>query len=90
MELNPQYANAHHWYGDYLSIQGRHDEALVEATPRFNYAQESPIERAAPTWTIQRGGTRSDSNPAHLIANDVGNQRGNHESLGYFVGTARG
>ena len=31
LELNPQYANAHHWYGDYLSIQGRHDEALVEA-----------------------------------------------------------
>ncbi len=31
LQLDPQYANAHHWYGDYLSIQARHDEALIEA-----------------------------------------------------------
>jgi tetratricopeptide (TPR) repeat protein len=31
LQLNPQYANAHHWYGDYLSIKSRHDEALLEA-----------------------------------------------------------
>jgi len=30
LELNPKYATAHHWYAIYLSILGRHDEALVE------------------------------------------------------------
>ena len=31
LQLDPNYANAHHWFGDYLSVHGRHDEALVEA-----------------------------------------------------------
>jgi TolB-like protein/Tfp pilus assembly protein PilF len=30
IELNPNYANARHWYALYLSGQGRHDEALAE------------------------------------------------------------
>ena len=30
IELNPNYANAHQWYGTYLSAMGRHDEALLE------------------------------------------------------------
>jgi len=29
-ELNPGYANAHHWYALYLTITGRHAEALAE------------------------------------------------------------
>ncbi|MDQ3881513.1 MAG: protein kinase, partial [Chloroflexota bacterium] len=28
--LNPNYATAHHWYAEYLSIVGRHQEALAE------------------------------------------------------------
>jgi len=28
--LNPNYASAHHWYADYLSEIGRHEEALKE------------------------------------------------------------
>src|ERR1700722_17264202 len=31
LRLDPRYANAHHWYGDYLSIMGRHAEALLGA-----------------------------------------------------------
>lgn len=31
LQLDPNYANAHHWFGDYLSVRGRHDEALREA-----------------------------------------------------------
>ncbi len=31
IELNPRYATAHQWYGFLLTIQGRSDEALVEA-----------------------------------------------------------
>jgi len=31
VELNPGYATAHHWYAEYLSAHGRHEEALVES-----------------------------------------------------------
>jgi tetratricopeptide (TPR) repeat protein len=30
IELNPGYANAHHWYAVYLTIVGRHTEAIAE------------------------------------------------------------
>jgi TolB-like protein/DNA-binding winged helix-turn-helix (wHTH) protein/Tfp pilus assembly protein PilF len=30
IELNPNYATAHHWYSDYLLTMGRADEALLE------------------------------------------------------------
>jgi len=32
IELNPNYPTAHQWYGFYLSVMGRHDEAIREAT----------------------------------------------------------
>ena len=31
LELNPQYANAHHWYSHYLMALGRVDESLAES-----------------------------------------------------------
>ena len=31
IELNPNYATAHQWYAEYLSLQGRFDEALAES-----------------------------------------------------------
>lgn len=30
IELNPNYATAHHWYAQYLSVMGRHEEAIKE------------------------------------------------------------
>jgi TolB-like protein len=30
IELNPNYATAHHWYAQYLSSMGRHEEAVKE------------------------------------------------------------
>jgi len=36
LELNPNYATAHHWYGDFLAGMGRFDEATEE----FRKAQE--------------------------------------------------
>ena len=30
IELNPAYANAHHWYGDYLMTIGRYEEAIAQ------------------------------------------------------------
>ena len=31
IQLNPEYATAHHWYAEYLSFQGRFEEALAES-----------------------------------------------------------
>ena len=31
IELDPNYATAHHWYAEYLSFQGRFDEAFAES-----------------------------------------------------------
>ncbi|HEX8000579.1 MAG TPA: winged helix-turn-helix domain-containing protein [Pyrinomonadaceae bacterium] len=30
IELNPNYATAHHWYSDFLALSGRHAEAMTE------------------------------------------------------------
>jgi TolB-like protein/DNA-binding winged helix-turn-helix (wHTH) protein/Tfp pilus assembly protein PilF len=30
IELNPSYPTSHHWYAEYLSAMGRHDEAVAE------------------------------------------------------------
>jgi DNA-binding winged helix-turn-helix (wHTH) protein/tetratricopeptide (TPR) repeat protein len=30
IEVDPQYAGAHHWYAQLLAVLGRHDEALIE------------------------------------------------------------
>lgn len=30
LELNPNYATAHHWYAQYLSEMGRHEEAIAQ------------------------------------------------------------
>jgi serine/threonine-protein kinase len=47
LELDPQDANAHHWYGDYLSIRGRHDEALSEARRALEL---DPLNLMISTW----------------------------------------
>ena len=31
IELNPNYAEAHQWYAEYLAYMGRHDESIKEA-----------------------------------------------------------
>ncbi len=35
IQLNPQYATAHHWYADYLNAMGRQDEAMQEIRTAF-------------------------------------------------------
>jgi tetratricopeptide (TPR) repeat protein len=47
LQLDPHYANAHHWYGDYLSIKGRHDEALLEAKQALEL---DPLNLMIGTW----------------------------------------
>jgi tetratricopeptide (TPR) repeat protein len=91
--LDPRYANAHHWYGDYLSISGRHDEALVEAKMALDM---DPLNLMIGTWLglryylahqyesaieLGRGTVELDPNFAasHLVLGEAYVQMGLHE-----------
>jgi TolB-like protein/DNA-binding winged helix-turn-helix (wHTH) protein/Tfp pilus assembly protein PilF len=50
IELNPNYANAHHWYGDYLSAVGRHEQAIAESRRALELDPLSPIINAWLGW----------------------------------------
>ena len=51
IELNTNYANAHHWYGEYLSLIGQHDNAIRQA----ERARElDPISSIINTWVGSR------------------------------------
>jgi tetratricopeptide (TPR) repeat protein len=51
IELNPNYANARHWYGEYLSLVGRHNLAIREA----ERARElDPLSSIVNTWVGSR------------------------------------
>ena len=51
IELNPNYANAHHWYGEFLSLVGRHKEAIAES----ERARElDPLSNIINAWVSSR------------------------------------
>ena len=50
IQLNPNYANAHHWYADYLSAVGRHHEAIAESKRALELDPLSPIINAWLGW----------------------------------------
>ncbi len=50
IELNPNYANAHHWYADYLSAAGRHEQAVAESKRALELDPVSPIINAWLGW----------------------------------------
>jgi TolB-like protein/DNA-binding winged helix-turn-helix (wHTH) protein len=93
LELNAQYANAHHWYGNYLSIQGRHDEALVEAKRALEL---DPLNLMIGTWVglryylarrydgaVEQSKNTVDLDPnfaaAHLLLGESYVQQGKHK-----------
>ena len=43
IELNPRYATAHQWYGGYLAVMGRSDEAIAERKRAVELEPLSPI-----------------------------------------------
>ncbi|PYS87903.1 MAG: hypothetical protein DMF64_21910 [Acidobacteria bacterium] len=43
LELNPNYATAHHWFATYLTAMGRHEEALVEGRLAQQLNPLSPV-----------------------------------------------
>jgi TolB-like protein/DNA-binding winged helix-turn-helix (wHTH) protein/tetratricopeptide (TPR) repeat protein len=51
--LNPNYANAHHWYADLLSAMGRHEQAMAESQRARELDPLSPIINAWLGWRYQ-------------------------------------
>jgi TolB-like protein/DNA-binding winged helix-turn-helix (wHTH) protein/Tfp pilus assembly protein PilF len=51
IDLNPNYANGHHWYGEFLSLVGRHTEAIAES----QRARElDPLSNIIDAWVSSR------------------------------------
>jgi TolB-like protein/DNA-binding winged helix-turn-helix (wHTH) protein/Flp pilus assembly protein TadD len=51
IDLNPNYANGHHWYAEFLSLVGRHTEAIAES----QRARElDPLSNIIDTWVSSR------------------------------------
>lgn len=50
IEINPQYATAHHWYADYLTAMGRHEEALREIRTAVDLEPLSVLYQRDVAW----------------------------------------
>src|SRR5262249_16943444 len=51
IDLNPNYANGHHWYAEFLSLTGRHDQAIAES----QRAREiDPLSNIINAWVSSR------------------------------------
>jgi tetratricopeptide (TPR) repeat protein len=56
IELNPNSATAHHWYGDYLANMGRSEQGLRETTKAKNLDPLSPIINTTLGWQLYLAG----------------------------------
>ena len=56
LELNPNYAPAHHWYSMYLAFVGRKQEALAEAQKAYDLDPLSPVVGANLAKILQENG----------------------------------
>jgi serine/threonine protein kinase/Tfp pilus assembly protein PilF len=54
IDLNPGYAPAHHWYGMYLTIIRKHDEAIAEAKKAMEFDPLSLIINSDMAWILHR------------------------------------
>jgi eukaryotic-like serine/threonine-protein kinase len=52
LDLNPSYATAHHWYGNYLSDMGKEDEAITEMRRALELDPLSPIIHRDVAWPL--------------------------------------
>jgi len=56
LELNPNYAPAHHWYSMYLAFVGRTQQALAEAQKAYELDPLSPVVGANLAKILQENG----------------------------------
>jgi tetratricopeptide (TPR) repeat protein len=52
LELNPNYATGHQWYSEFLSMAGRHDEAIAEMKVARALDPHAPILAATLGWAF--------------------------------------
>jgi serine/threonine-protein kinase len=60
IELNPNYATAHQWYAEFLTANGRFDEAANEGKKALELDPMSPIINAVVAWNLTMA-RRSDA-----------------------------
>jgi TolB-like protein/DNA-binding winged helix-turn-helix (wHTH) protein/Tfp pilus assembly protein PilF len=56
IEINPNYAEAHHWYGLFLAMQGQFDDALIEMKHAQNLDPLSIIINTNIGWVLYFAG----------------------------------
>jgi Flp pilus assembly protein TadD len=56
LELDPNYAPAHHWYSMFLSLMGHKDQALAEARKAYELDPLSPVVGANLAKILQEAG----------------------------------
>ncbi len=56
VELNHNYAPAHHWYSMYLALKGRNEQALAEAEKAYELDPLSPVVGANLAKILQEAG----------------------------------
>ncbi len=61
VEAAPRYPVAHQWYGNYLSLRGRFDEAMAAMRRSRALAPVSPIACAACGWTHYHAGRHEEA-----------------------------
>ncbi|MGA7274325.1 MAG: protein kinase [Candidatus Udaeobacter sp.] len=93
IELNPDYATAHHWYGEFLGLMGRFDDGFEELRLAQQIDPLSPIINAdlgklhflarQPDQAIERLQSTVEIDPdfplAHLFLALAYNQKGLHD-----------
>lgn len=97
IELNPNYATAHHWYAEYLAFMGRFDEALAESDKARSLdplsliiaADHGVIQYFARRYTTAAGELKSvldldpDVGRAYMVVEALTQQRRFAEALAY-------
>ena len=88
--VDPDYSNAHHWYADYLSAIGRHEQAIAESERARRLDPLSPMINAWLGWRLHfarqydaaveqyRATLELDPNfaPTHLVLGQAYEQQG--------------
>jgi serine/threonine protein kinase/Flp pilus assembly protein TadD len=52
IELNPNYATAHHWYGEFLAAMGRRKEGMAEIGRAIESDPLAPVLYASAAWIL--------------------------------------
>ncbi len=61
LDLNPNYATAHHWYGEYLTLTGKTGEAVAETRKALELDPLSVIINSDLGWVLYYAGDYDDA-----------------------------